>query len=165
MSTPITEQQPPSEFAYGDLPLNQQLTIREALGILESKLRATEAFTHAATVKDYCQLKIAGAKDENFCCLFLDNQHRLIAFDNLFRGSIAGAAVYPRVVVRRSLELNAAALIFTHNHPSGVCEPSQADIAITKRLKTALELIDVRVLDHVVVSTEGCTSLAEMGLM
>ncbi len=164
MSTPTTEQHPLA-FAYGDLPLSQQVTIREALGILESQLRTTEAFTHAATVKDYCQLEIAGAKDEYFCCLFLDNQHRLIAFEKLFRGSIAGATVYPRVVVRRSLELNAAALIFTHNHPSGISEPSQADISLTKRLKEALDLVDVRVLDHVVVGTEGSTSLAEKGLM
>jgi DNA repair protein RadC len=97
--------------------------------------------------------------------MFLDSQHRLIAFERLFRGTIDGASVYPRVVVRRALELNAAAVIFTHNHPSGVPEPSTADINITKRLKDALGLIDVRVLDHIIAGTDGTSSMAESGLL
>jgi len=100
------------------IPESQQATIREAIGILESRLRTTKAFTSPSDVKHFCQLHIAVEKDEHFCCMFLDSQHRLIAFERLFRGTVDGASVYPRVVVRRALELNAAATIFTHNHPS-----------------------------------------------
>jgi DNA repair protein RadC len=144
---------------------SQQATIREAIGILETKLRTTKAFTSPSDVKQFCQLHIAQEKDEYFCCMFLDSQHRLIAFERLFRGTVDGASVYPRVVVRRSLELNAAALILTHNHPSGLPEPSTADTKITQRLKDALALVDVRVLDHVIVGTDGTSSMAEAGLM
>jgi DNA repair protein RadC len=144
---------------------SQQATIREAIGILESKLRTTKAFTSPSDVKHYCQLHIAQEKDEHFCCMFLDSQHRLIAFERLFRGTVDGASVYPRVVVRRALELNAAALILTHNHPSGLPEPSTADTRITQRLKEALALVDVRVLDHVIVGTDGTSSMAEAGLL
>jgi DNA repair protein RadC len=143
----------------------QQATIREAIGILESRLQTTEAFTSPSAVKQFCQLQIAQEKDEHFCCLFLDSQHRLIAFERLFSGTIDGASVYPRVVVRRSLELNAAALILTHNHPSGLPDPSSADTKITQRLKEALALVDVRVLDHVIVGTDGTSSMAEAGLL
>ena len=144
---------------------NQVATIREAVGILESRLRSTEAFTSPAEVKQYCRLKIGHKKDEYFCCLFLDTQHRLIAFERLFRGTIDGAAVHPRIVVRRALELNAAAVIFTHNHPSGVTEPSSADIRMTTKLKDALGLIDVRVLDHIVAGATDATAMAESGLL
>tara|TARA_B110000858_G_scaffold197470_1_gene259185 strand:- start:3896 stop:4390 length:495 start_codon:yes stop_codon:yes gene_type:complete len=142
---------------------NQQATIQEAIGILESRLRTTKAFTSSADVKQFCQLQIAHEKDEHFCCMFMDSQHRLIAFERLFSGTVDGASVHPRVVVRRALELNAAAVIFTHNHPSGVPEPSQADISITQRLKNALKLVDIRVLDHIVVGTESTVSIAERG--
>ena len=144
---------------------HQVATIREAVGILESRLTLTEAFTSPIEVKQYCRLKIGHKKDEFCCCLFLDNQHRLIAFERLFRGTIDGAAVYPRVVVRRALELNAAAVIFTHNHPSGVTEPSSADIKMTKKLKEALGFIDVRVLDHIIAGTADAMSMAESGLI
>jgi DNA repair protein RadC len=117
---------------YEEFTSNQQATIQEALGILESRLRTTKAFTSPTDVKQFCQLQIAQEKDEHFCCMFMDSQHRLIGFERLFNGTVDGASVYPRVVVRRSLELNAAALILTHNHPSGVTTPSQADISITK---------------------------------
>lgn len=142
---------------------NQQATIQEAIGILESRLRTTKAFTSASDVKQFCQLQIAHEKDEHFCCMFMDSQHRLIAFERLFSGTVDGASVYPRVVVRRALELNAAAVIFTHNHPSGLPEPSHADISITQRLKNALNLVDIRVLDHIVVGTESTVSIAERG--
>ena len=144
---------------------NQQATIQEAIGILESRLKTTKAFTNPSDVKQFCQLQIAQEIDEYFCCLFLDSQHRLLAFEKLFRGTVDGAAVYPRVVVRRALELNAAALIFTHNHPSGLPEPSTADKRITTRLSDALALVDIRVLDHVIVGTDGTSSMAEAGLM
>lgn len=102
-------------------------------------------------------------RQEVFACLFLDNRNRLLAFEELFRGTIHGAAVYPREVVRRSLDLNAAALILAHNHPSGVAEPSAADRAITRRLVDALALVDVRVLDHLVIGEGGWVSLAQRG--
>ncbi len=100
-----------------------------------------------------------------FAGLFLDNRHRVIQYHELFRGTIDGAAVYPREVVRYALEQNAAAVIFAHNHPSGVAEPSQADISLTRRLKEALGLVDIRVLDHMVVGHGEVISLAERGLM
>lgn len=143
----------------------QEATIREAIGILETRIRNTKAFTSPSDVKQFCQLHIADEQDEYFCCLFLDTQHRLITFEKLFRGTIDGASVYPRVVVRRALELNAAALILTHNHPSGLPEPSSADTRITQKLKDALALVDIRVLDHVIVGTEGTSSMAEAGLL
>jgi DNA repair protein RadC len=102
---------------------------------------------------------------EVFCALFLDNRHRLIAFDELFRGTIDGASVHPREVVRQALSRNAAAVILAHNHPSGVAEPSQADELITLRLKDALGLVDIRVLDHLIVGDNRCVSLAERGIL
>lgn len=102
---------------------------------------------------------------EVFCTLFLDNRHRLIAFEELFRGTIDGASVHPREVVRQALRCNAAAVILAHNHPSGVAEPSQADELITLRLKDALGLVDIRVLDHLIVGDTRCVSLAERGVL
>lgn len=143
----------------------QQATIQEAIAILESRLRTTKAFTNPSDVKQFCQLHIAHEMDEQFCCMFMDTQHRLIAFERLFSGTIDGASVYPRVVVRRALELNASALIFTHNHPSGDPKPSTNDISITKKLKDALNLIDVKVLDHIIAGSAETVSLAESGLL
>jgi len=114
------------------------------------------------------QFLIARLRDlpyEVFGCLFLDNRHRIIRFDELFRGTIDGASVHPREIVRQTLEYNAAAVIFAHNHPSGVAEPSAADRNLTQRLKQALTLIDVRVLDHFVVGDGVATSFAESGLL
>lgn len=102
---------------------------------------------------------------EVFCCLYLDNRHRLIAFEELFRGTIDRAGVHPREVLRQTLLHNAAAVMFAHNHPSGVLEPSQADELITRRLKEALALIDVRVLDHFIVGDGQCFSFCEHGLI
>lgn len=144
---------------------NERAVIREAIGILESRSRNGDLFTNPADVKHFCRLQIAAELDEVFACLFLDSQHRLINFEILFHGTVDAASVYPRVVVRRSLELNAAAVIFTHNHPSGETKPSHADERITTRLRDALALIDVRVLDHIITSTRGTSSMAEMGLL
>ena len=137
--------------------------IHEAILILERKLIRGKVFDKPNSVKRFCQLQIAGDLDECFCCLFLSNQHKLISFERLFQGTISSASVYPRVVVRRALELNAAAVIFTHNHPSGGCDPSEADYRITQRLKEALALVEVRVIDHIVVAHSGCISIAEQG--
>ena len=102
---------------------------------------------------------------EVFCALYLDNRHRLIAMKELFRGTIDGASVHPREVVKEALAMNAAAVVLAHNHPSGVCEPSQADELITSRLRESLGLVDIRVLDHMVVGCGKCVSFAERGLL
>ena len=148
------------EMEYSE---DQLHVIDQAIGILEAKIKTDGAFANSSGVRKYCQLHIANEKDEHFGCLYLDSQHRLIRFEVMFKGTVDGASVYPRPVVRRALELNAAAVILTHNHPSGLPNPSQADIAITKKLQEALMLIDVRVLDHIVVGSEGSTSMAEDG--
>ncbi|KZY37009.1 hypothetical protein A3754_17030 [Alcanivorax sp. HI0083] len=109
--------------------------------------------------------QLRGLPFEVFACLFLDNKHRLIAFEKLFQGTIDAAAVYPREVVRRAMEHNAAAVILAHNHPSGVAEPSQSDHAITRRLVEALGLVEVRVLDHLVIGDGGWVSLASRGAL
>lgn len=115
--------------------------------------------------RNFLMSELSGRTYEVFSCLFLDNKHRVIKFEELFYGTIDGASVYPREVVRRALQYNAAALILAHNHPSGIAEPSQADIAITKKLKEAMSLIDVRVLDHFVIGDGYSVSLAERGLV
>lgn len=116
-------------------------------------------------VRQFLQLKMRGLPHEVFACLFLDNQHATIAYEELFRGTIDGASVYPREVVKRCLTLNAAAVILAHNHPSGVAEPSQADQRLTQRLKAALGTVDIRVLDHFVVGDGEALSFAERGLI
>lgn len=113
----------------------------------------------------FLQARLGDYPYEVFAALFLDNRHRVIAFEELFRGTIDGASVHPREVVRRCLQHNAAAVILAHNHPSGVSEPSRADESLTRRLKQALDLIDVRLLDHIVVGDGELTSLAERGLV
>ena len=132
---------------------------------LEATLDRGEAFTSPALTRRFLQARLRAYHHEVFACLFLDNQNRLIRFEELFTGTIDGASVYPREVVKRVLALNAAAVIFAHNHPSGVAEPSQADHSITKRLQSALELVDVRVLDHFIVGDGEVVSMAERGLM
>lgn len=116
----------------------------------------TKAFLHAC---------LRDRPYEVFCALFLDNRHRVLAFEELFRGTLNGTAVYPREVVKRALKLNAAAVILVHNHPSGVAEPSRADEVLTERLKEALGLVEIRVLDHIVVGDGEMASLAERGLL
>ena len=155
---------PPSPSAPAPLTKSQQATVKRALRLLESQLTSSEVFSNPTTVKQYCQLQIGLERDEHFGCLFLNTRHQLISFERMFRSTVDGASVYPRVVVRRSLELNASAVIFTHNHPSGIAEPSSDDANITRRLKEALALIDVRVLDHIVVGLAETTSMAEQGL-
>jgi DNA repair protein RadC len=130
---------------------------------LASELHRTDALTHPAACADYLRARIGGYPYEVFACVFLDNRHRVIACEELFRGSIDGASVHPREVVRRCLAHNAAAVIFAHNHPSGVAEPSQADRDITRHLQQALKLIEVRVLDHFIIGGGTPLSLAERG--
>lgn len=136
-----------------------------ALKLLSVKHRVGSALTDAAATRQFLSLRLAEYRHEVFGCLLLDTRHRVIAVRELFQGTIDGAAVYPRVVVQEALETNAAAIIFFHNHPSGVAEPSHADEVLTRRLKDALALIDVRVLDHFVVSAGESVSFAERGLL
>jgi len=128
-------------------------------------LKAGPALETPQATRAFLMAQLRDRPYEVFCCLHLDNRHRLIAFDELFRGTIDGASVHPREVVRQALARNAAAVILAHNHPSGVAEPSQADELITARLRDALALVDIRVLDHLVVGDTRCTSFAEQGLL
>lgn len=115
--------------------------------------------------RDFLQMRLRDLAHEVFCCVYLDNRNRVIGFEELFRGTLDGASVHPREVVKHALARNAAAVILAHNHPSGVAEPSQADEIITQRLKDALGLVDIRVLDHIVVGDGSCESFAERGLL
>lgn len=132
---------------------------------LESSLRQADVLTDPKTTRDYLIAQLRAYPHEVFACLFLNNRHHIISFDKMFNGTIDGASVYPREVVKRALGHNAAAVIFAHNHPSGVAEPSNADISLTRRLKTALELVDIRVLDHFVIGDNQAISFAERGLV
>lgn len=132
---------------------------------LRQHLDQPEALRDPADAADYLIARLRGETQEVFLCLFLDTRHRVIAADELGRGTIDGASVYPREVVRRTLAHNAAALIFAHNHPSGVCEPSAADRRLTERLRDALALIDVRVLDHLIIGEGEPVSFARRGLL
>lgn len=132
---------------------------------LIARLSAAPVFDAPQAVKDYLRMQLGGLAHEVFAVLFLDSQQRLIAFEELFRGTLSQASVYPREVVKRALALNAAAAILAHNHPSGVAEPSRADEVLTQTLKAALALVDVRVLDHFVVSRGDVVSFAERGLL
>ncbi|KHD09017.1 hypothetical protein PN36_00200 [Candidatus Thiomargarita nelsonii] len=132
---------------------------------LRECLERGNALTSPDDTRNFLMSELSGRDYEVFACLFLDNKHRVIQFEELFYGTIDSASVYPREVVKRALKHNAAALILTHNHPSGIAEPSEADIAITKRLIEALKLIDVRILDHFVIGDGTSVSLTEQGLM
>ncbi|QQB33101.1 DNA repair protein RadC [Achromobacter deleyi] len=135
---------------------------REAI---DQKMQRGTEFSSPAVVKEYLHAKLAGFEHEVFAVLFLDTQHRLIEYTEMFRGTIDSASVHPREVVKEALRANAAAVILAHNHPSGHPEPSAADRALTRQLKAALELVDVRTLDHIIVAGSATTSFAERGLL
>jgi len=132
---------------------------------LHEEIAGRDVLTSPEATRNYLKARLRGFQHEVFACLFLDNRHRVIEYRELFRGTIDGASVHPREVVREAMRANAAAVIFAHNHPSGVAEPSQADLRITQRLRDALALVDVRVLDHIVVGEGDGTSFAERGLL
>ena len=141
-------------------------TIAKAITILESRLIKSDIImTSPADNINYLRLKLAELEHEVFGVLMLDNRNQLIEAVEMFRGTIAGASVYPREVVKEVLAYNAAAVVFYHNHPSGEPEPSQADLMITGRLKKALALIDVRVLDHIIVGSHSTIAFSERGLI
>ncbi|MGB5670087.1 MAG: DNA repair protein RadC [Sedimenticolaceae bacterium] len=143
----------------------KQSLVTLALGILKQRHRAGRVLSSPEQTQAFLRLKLIDRKHEVFGALFLDNRHRVIEVAEMFQGTIDGASVHPRVVVQRALEVNAAAIVFFHNHPSGVAEPSHADEAITGRLRDALALVDVRVLDHFVVAAGESVSFAERGLI
>jgi len=132
---------------------------------LKEDLRSASALTSPGAVRDYLRLAIADREHEVFVCLWLDAQHRVISFDELFRGTLTQTSVYPREIVKAGLKANAAAVIFAHNHPSGVAQPSQADELLTRNLKEALALVEIKVLDHFVVAGSQALSFAERGLL
>lgn len=132
---------------------------------LVQELQEKPLFTTPQAVRDYLQLQLGSRPHEIFAVLFLDSQHRLIALEELFRGTLTQTSVYPREVVVRALALQAASVVLAHNHPSGEARPSRADEALTQTLKAALGLVDVRVLDHFVVTSTQAVSMAELGLL
>lgn len=146
-------------------PASQATILSSARKLLTRRFRRGTQLSHPRQIHDYLSLRFGQLEHEVFAVLLLDNRHRLIEFVELFRGTIDGAAVHPREVVKLVLEKNAAAVIFCHPHPSGVAEASSADEHITRRLMSALALIDVRVLDHLIVAGGEVCSLAEQGLM
>ena len=143
--------------------INEEDLLTIANQIARQKLAKGEAITDKHLAHQALQGLLQTRDREVFAALFLDNQHRILAYEELFLGTLSAATVYPRDVVKRALHHNAAALMLVHNHPSGYPEPSRADIEITQRLQNALELVDIRTLDHLVVGTEGVVSLAERG--
>lgn len=156
------EQQLPL-FARELTPTDQQ-TVRTALALLACQLREPGAsFTSSHAVRDWLRLQLATQEREEFTALFLDNQHRLIAHETLFTGTINHTQVHPREVVKAALKHNAAAILVAHCHPSGHAEPSDADKRITEHLRQALDLVDIRLLDHLVVGGMEIVSLAERG--
>lgn len=148
------------------LPLTAQRTIKRALTLLDRHLRETGvAFTSTRAAHAWLKLKMAGLEREEFMVMYLNQQNQLIAHETLFAGSISSTEVHPREVVKRALYFNAAAVLFAHNHPSGDTTPSQADKAVTQRLVQALQLVDIRVPDHLIVGGTQILSFAEHGLL
>lgn len=149
-----------------DLSETEQVSLVQlALKVLEAGHQRGQCIESPQKTMNFLRLRLAARENEVFGALFLDNRHRILRVEELFQGTIDGAAVYPRVVVQRALTYNATALVFYHNHPSGLPEPSGADQRITQKLRDALSLVDVRVLDHIVVGVEGAVSLAERGMI
>lgn len=144
----------------------QQATVDDALDILASRLTRTNVVIHATSdVVAYCSLKLSSLAHEVFAVMFLDNRHQMIKFEVMFRGTIDSAPIYPREVAKEALACNAAAVVLSHNHPSGIPDPSKADVLVTDRLTSALHLLDIRVIDHIIVGAGVSISFAERGLL
>lgn len=146
-------------------PASTKDVVREALKLTQKAVRTGPVFNQPRHVAEFLMVRMSHLEHEIFAVIYVDNRNRFIAFEELFRGTIDGASVHPREVVKSVLRNNAAAVILAHNHPSGMAEPSHADEIITRRLKEALALIDVRVIDHIVVGHDFCESFAERGLL
>jgi len=142
-----------------------QAAVEIARRQLSETLHSGPSLASPRATRDFLSAQLRDLEHEIFCCLFLDKRHRLIKFEKLFRGTIDGASVHPREIVKMALQLNSAAVIIAHNHPSGVAEPSQADEMITQRVKEALALVDIRLLDHIIIGDGATVSLAERGLV
>lgn len=145
--------------------VEQTSLIKHALAVLQLRYQVGEYIKDPTATKDYLRLFLSNRKNEIFDVMFLNNKHRILGIEEMFQGTIDGAAVYPRVLVQRTLEINASALVIFHNHPAGSPEPSCADKTITKRLQEALNLIDVRMIDSIIVGDGGTVSFAERGLL
>jgi DNA repair protein RadC len=146
---------------YAELQAAAEILRRQ----LSETLRAGPVLSSPRATREFLSARLRDLEHEVFCCLYIDKRHRLIQFEELFRGTIDGASVHPREIVKLALKRNAAAVIVAHNHPSGVAEPSQADQLITLRVKEALALVDIRLLDHIIVGDGTVVSLAERGLL
>jgi DNA repair protein RadC len=142
-----------------------QAVLEMARRALHEEMRSGDALNSPRAVREFLQLLLRARQQEVFIAIFLDAQHRVVASEELFQGTLTQTSVYPREVVKRALHHNAAAVIFAHNHPSGVAEPSQSDQLLTDALKQSLQLVDVRVLDHFIVAGAGCLSFAEKGMV
>jgi len=142
---------------------HEKEAINVALLAIQNTLCNNDAMQSSKEVENYLKIQLAPEPDEHFAVMFLTQQHRLISFEKLFRGTVNSSYVHIRVIVRKALELNAAAIILAHNHPSGIAEPSSADKGITTRIKDALEVFDINVLDHFVVTANECCSFADRG--
>ncbi len=142
-----------------------QAVLEMSTRYLKESIEKQDAISSPEDTRQFLKGKLRHKPYEVFAALFLDNRHQVIHFEELFRGTIDGASVYPREVVKKALEYNAAAMIVAHNHPSGIAEPSQADEHITLRLKKALDLVDIRLLDHIIIGDGDITSLAERGII
>lgn len=144
----------------------ENATIRRALNILSRRMgQPGQLLTSPKIVKDYLRLRIGGREHEVFVVLFVDVKHRLIGCEEMFRGTLTSSSVYPREVLKTAMAYNASGIILAHNHPSGVPEPSGADLTLTSRIKDVVELVDVRVLDHVIVTPCETYSFAEHGTL
>ena len=152
-------------YYVSDGVVTEEAIITMAQAISEKKLAPGATVTSPQATEAYLQNLLAGEEQELFGAIYMNTRHKIIKFEIMFKGTIDGASVHPREVVKKGLLLNAAAVILVHNHPSGDPEPSQADIQITGRLKGSLSLIDIRVLDHIIVGVEGVTSLAQRGIL
>ena len=145
---------------------NEDWIVQQAIVLLERRVfKAGPRLERPAAVRDYLRLKLVAEPNEIFVVVFMNSMHDVLAVEPMFHGTINATSVYPRVVLQRALQLNAAAVIFAHQHPSGTTEPSNADRVLTEQLKTALALIDVRVLDHFVIGQGAPYSFAESGLL
>jgi DNA repair protein RadC len=144
---------------------DQYRTVRDAIAIYEAKIKHGAVLSSPQVVRDYLRLQLTGLEHEVFAAVWVDAQNRVIAYEELFRGTLTQTSVFPREIVKRALQVNAAGVILAHNHPSNVAEPSRADESLTQTLKHVLALVDVKVLDHFVVGGVSAMSFAERGLL
>ena len=162
MPKTLVRSQDPAEYTVEQ---TDDKIIEQALAILQRRCRTGIIMDSPQVVKNYLVLRAAKLDREVFGCLWVDSQHRIIECEDLFFGTLTQTSVYPREVVKRAIQLNASAVILTHNHPSGSTQPSRADESLTQTLKAALALVDVRILDHIITAGGSTASMAEMGLV